>query len=116
MKKITKVQKIQFELMKLASFNNFDGKDVVSDLIKNRDLWKSCVMDRNDLLKLRDIPDNVWNVDVLYILTEQKNLEALIEISEYWFPNKLNVIEKKEANELLRMGGGTDVILSIWWD
>ena len=80
MEKINKTQKLVFELMKKATFNEFDGKKVVKDLIENRDLWRAVVMDREgyspynesllviDLIKLRDLEADVYNVDTVFIL------------------------------------------------
>ena len=74
---INEVQKLQFELMKIATFNSFDGKEVVKDLEDNQDLWTGAIMKRNDLIPLRDIHDNYWNVDTLYRKnTKTKNLKC----------------------------------------
>ena len=39
-------QQLQFELMRLASFNNFDGDQVVDDLQANPALWEDAMMGR----------------------------------------------------------------------
>lgn len=42
---INPVQKLQLELMRMASFNYFDGGKVVDDLVGNKGLWRGVVMD-----------------------------------------------------------------------
>lgn len=61
------IQDLHFELMRRASFNDFDGESVVNTLKEHRDLWKGAIMDRDNLIPLRDIPSNYWNVDTLYL-------------------------------------------------
>jgi hypothetical protein len=79
------IQDIQFQLMEEASFNGFDGKQVVRDLKAHPELWEGVVMDRAGypdrdsagfggcicLIKLRDISENYWNVDTVYILAKK---------------------------------------------
>ena len=63
---INHVQALQFELMKAASFNSFDGEAIVKSLLAHRELWTAAVMTRfRDIIYLRDMPDNLWNVDTL---------------------------------------------------
>lgn len=82
------VQEIQFELIKRASFNNFNGKQIVKDLQKNKKLWKGVIMAREayskpiNLINLRDIQKNTWNVDTLYILSNKKNDRKLEQLTD----------------------------------
>src|SRR5258708_7624536 len=67
------VQEIQLELMRRKQFNSFDGPKIVASLRQHRSLWRAVLMDRSggmDLIKLRDLPDNYWNVDELFIMTD----------------------------------------------
>src|SRR3954469_23926284 len=75
-------QDIQLELIRRLRFNMFDGQRVYDFLMKHRQLWQGVVMDRfgfvttDDtginwgLIKLRDLPANLWNVDTLFVMTE----------------------------------------------
>ena len=61
----------------------FDGERVYASLLQHRDLWLAVLLDRpgianyaeptsllmSGLIKLRDLPDDCWNADTLYILT-----------------------------------------------
>jgi len=70
-------QELQFELMKKASFNDFQAEQVVGDLKANAHLWDAALMDQPGLMKLRDLPEDIWNVSTLYILTGIKKRSAL---------------------------------------
>ena len=70
MRKINKVQKAVLKLMELSSFNRFDGKKVVKDLIDNSDKWIGAIWGRfvyMTMLPLRDIPEGYYNADTLYL-------------------------------------------------
>src|SRR5688500_4589356 len=77
------VQQIQLELMRRSTFNTFDGPKVVASLERHRYLWLAAYMDSFgvyskehphwiasfSLIKLRDLPEGVWHVDTLCLLT-----------------------------------------------
>jgi hypothetical protein len=87
-------QEIQLELMHRWQYNAFDGERVTASQLKHRALWRAVIMDRFcfskpgklpsiGLLKLRDLPDNIWNVDTMYILTAgTENAHRLATIIE----------------------------------
>jgi len=138
MVKTERIQALNLELMQIASFNDFDGEQVVKDLKANRDLWRGAVMDRGaysaayqyskegmkahlepiDLIKLRDIQEG-WNVDTLYIrpvIGREKDLEML---ARTWGADEVSWIAPEKAQTLL--GGTLDKvgdfgILRVWWD
>ena len=91
---LPEVQRINLRLMEIASFNNFDGPKIVLSLLKNKDLWQACLMDREAnwtpfdvnerksslsicLIKLRDMADEtvkrlgrqIWNVHSFHCST-----------------------------------------------
>ena len=122
-----KVQKLQLKLIERASFNNFEGKKVVADLIEHKDLWRGVVMDRAgysfreqpsgeviDLIKLRDIEDDYWNVDTLYILTSGKDDTKLVSLAKSWGADEIDWYDEEKSSDL--MGGGDGKILRIWFD
>ena len=77
------VQDIQLELLRRTSFNALDGEKVHATLLKHQDLWLAALLDKpgvpnysepghltiSGLIKLRDLADNTWNADTLFILT-----------------------------------------------
>lgn len=99
------VQDIQLELIRRTAFNNFNGTQIVSDLEKHRDLWLSVLIDRPcDIdIKLRDLPENIWNVDTLFILSSGKDDEELELLAESWRPDNINWLKARR-------------IMCIWWD
>jgi hypothetical protein len=116
MSTLTKVQELQFELMKLASFNSFDGEKVVADLIKHKDLWQGCILDREDLMKLRDISDNCWTADTLYILTTGKNDKKLQKLAKKWKADAVDCLSGEDASRKLGTSDLQGQVLRVWWD
>jgi hypothetical protein len=80
------VQDIQLELLPRTSFNALDGEKVCASLLQHRHLWLAALLDRPGvpnyaepgllltagLIKLRDLPDNLWNADTLFVLTRTR--------------------------------------------
>src|SRR5262245_439308 len=77
------VQEIQLELIRRTNFNDFKGERVCTLLEQHRELWRSALFDRpgitnyaepsqlliSGLIKLRDLEDNIWNADTLFVFT-----------------------------------------------
>lgn len=131
---ISDMQLLQFNIMRHSSFNEFDGDRVVDSLIANRRLWRGVVMDRAGhtgmnprpiesvicLIKLRDIEDDVWNVDTVFILPSGVDDNALFQLAESdeWAADEVDWIVGREAQSMLG-SYGADVpsrILRVWWD
>ena len=87
------VQELQFELMRRASGDGYNANKMIAFLLEHQPLWDAVLMDRIHLFwnsavrsiklpalyKLRDLPDNYWNVDKLYVLTpDEASRDALI--------------------------------------
>ena len=78
------VQDIQLELIRRTTFNAMNGERIVASLLAHRDLWLAALLDRpgvpnyskpgqllmSGLIKLRDLPENYWNADTLFLLTQ----------------------------------------------
>lgn len=127
------VQEIQLELIRRRRFNDFDGERVCELLGRHRGLWKSVIFDRlgqlsvkrpgnlpmGGLIKLRDLEDNIWNVDHLFVLThtaegaralcvafEEANIGAMPRVHE----------DSDEVDMALGTGGEQIGLLTVWWD
>jgi hypothetical protein len=120
------IQELQFELIKRASFNGFDGERVVSSLLEHKDLWRGVVMDtasycshnefgqepeeKINLTKLLNIENNLWSVDTLYILPQTGKEKELVELAETWEADEVSYgqyhLGIPNAPEVLR----------VWWD
>ncbi|MEZ4732179.1 MAG: hypothetical protein R3E79_34105 [Caldilineaceae bacterium] len=124
------VQEIQLELIRRTQFNAFDGKKVVASLLRHRALWIAAVMESSygsgihhlsgaGLLKLRDLPLNVWHVDTLYVLTEDAQrahqFARLIE-EEGWGQEVQVIDDEREVQRALGGGEPGQAIVSVWWD
>jgi hypothetical protein len=127
------VQDIQLELIRRTRFNAFDGERVVASLLQNRQLWLAVLLDHagesppygsallliDGLIKLRDLPDNIWNTDTLYVLTPSP--ETAHELSQHLSDDKLGgeivVYDDPEETESALGEMGHDYgLLTVWWD
>jgi hypothetical protein len=127
------VQDIQLELLRRTSFNDLVGEKVHASLLKHRHLWLAVLLDRPGvpdyvepgllllagLIKLRDLPDNIWNADTLFILTQTGLLArelARVAEEEDW-AGEVRVYENQtEIDRALGTGRQEYGLLSVWWD
>ena len=129
-------QDIQLELLRRTQFNTMNGERIVASLLKHRDLWMAVLLDRqglanhaepglllmSGLIKLRDLPYNVWNADTLFILTrthEQANrmAQVIAEEEDDWVGGMTHVYdEQAEIDRALGTGRKNNGLLSVWWD
>ncbi len=128
---LPEVQRLNLRLMEIATFNEFDGTEVVKSLLNNKDLWQACLMDRKGygdicLIKLRDMMDEevkrlgrqIWNVDTLFIVpqADTRIQVRLFRLAKTWEADEVDWILSPKAGSLLG-GGITNLpILRVWWD
>jgi hypothetical protein len=127
------VQDIQLELLRRTSFNALDGEKVMASLLKHRHLWLAALLDRpgipnyaepshlltSGLIKLRDLPANLWNADTLFLLTRtrrQAHELAQIAESEDWGGETQVHDEQLEIDRALGTGRQEYGLVSVWWD
>ena len=112
------VQEIQLELIRRHQHNYFEGEKVAADLMAHREWWEAVLMDASaGLVKLRDLADNFWNVDTLYILaTNEHSARRLAELGERWLADTVAVYDEEETN--WELGGGIEEqrLVTMWWD
>ena len=127
------VQEIQLELLRRTKFNALDGERIADSLLRHRDLWLAAILDRPgvpnyrepspllslELIKLRDLDQNFWNADTLFILTRTHELaRQLGEIAqkEDW-AGEVQVFEnQEEIDTALGVSGEDYGLISVWWD
>ena len=127
------VQDIQLELLRRARWNALDGERVVASLLKHRHLWLAAALDRpglpnyaepshllmSGLIKLRDMPDNFWNADTLFLLTstcEQARELARIAEQEDWGGEVHVHVDQQELDRALGSGRQEYGLVEVWWD
>jgi len=127
------VQDIQLELLRRTSFNALDGEKVVASLLKHRHLWVACLLDRigypnyaeptdllmSGLIKLRDLSENFWNADKLFILTstrDQAERMAQVAHDDEWGGEVRVYKDQVEMDRALGTGRQEFGLLSVWWD
>lgn len=127
------VQEIQLELLRRTRFNALDGERVYASLVQHRDLWTAALLDRPGvpnyaepshlltagLIKLRDLPDNLWNADTLFLLTPTRHsAEELARVAdeEDWGGEIHVYSQQDKMDRALGMGRQVYGLLSIWWD
>ncbi len=122
------VQEIQLELIRRTRPGEFGSERVLADLAAHRDLWEAAMMDsfcfsnpgklpRIGLIKLRDLPENFWNADSLYILTpDLSSARALAVIAETWGGMVLVHEDLEDVQSALGGTGRDQAVISVWWD
>jgi hypothetical protein len=127
------VQDIQLELLRRTRFNDLDGERVVASLLKHHDLWLAVLLDRpgipnyaeqhllltSGLIKLRDLRDNIWNADTLFILTrtreQARQIGRIVEEEEWGGSVQLHE-DQEEIDRALGTGRKEYGLVSVWWD
>lgn len=127
------VQDIQLELLRRTKFNALDGERVVASLLKRRHLWLAALLDRpglpnyaepthlliSGLIKLRDLPDNLWNADTLFILTPTRDAAselARIIAEENWGGEVWVQTDQHELDQAVGSGRREYGLVQVWWD
>lgn len=126
------VQDIQLELIRRSG-----GRKLYEFLLEFRHLWIAAFMDRlfphshratsliqlPALYQLRDLPQNYWNVDTLYVLTDgESNQKALIDRGlerNLWDESMLKPYDAEHSYHAIRLGGFHVEhlrVFSVWWD
>jgi hypothetical protein len=71
------------------------------------------------LIKLRDLRDNLWNADTLFVLTPTRQDAAeLARIAEEedWGGEVCAYRDQQEMDRALGTGRQDSGLLSVWWD
>lgn len=123
--KISQIQEIQIQLLRLSTFNELDGDRVADDLLAHRDLWLSFMIDREaygpfyrlreiyekgakkgelpvapiDTIRLRDM-HQIWNVDALFILPAPRKEGVLERLAQSWNANEINWYDPGDARHI----------------
>jgi hypothetical protein len=109
------------------------GGRIAESLLAHRELWLAALLDRPGvpdyseprlllalgLIKLRDLPDNFWNADTLFILTrtrEQARELARVAEEEDWAGEVRVYDGQEEIDRALGTGRREYGLLSVWWD
>jgi hypothetical protein len=100
--------------------------------MKHRAYWQAVLLDRpglanyhkpgrllmSGLIKLRDLDDNLWNVDQLFILTAKREqavqLARLIEEEDWGGEKPIVYDDQEEIDSALGVGRQEYGLLSIW--
>jgi hypothetical protein len=127
------VQDIQLELLRRTCFNALDGERVCASLRRHRSLWLAALLDRPGvpdytqpgrllmagLIKLRDLPDDIWNADTLFVLTPtHREADELARIAEEedWGGEVRVYQDQAEIDRAVGAGRLGHGLVSVWWD
>jgi hypothetical protein len=117
------IQDIQLELIRRADFNAFDGPYVADSLLTNRALWQAVLIIRmgdlqGGLIQLRDLPDNLWNVDTLCIwAADEWAAYRLAELGEQqWAADSVVVHNMETTGDALGDTDPAGPLVTLWWD
>ena len=71
------------------------------------------------LIKLRDLPDNLWNADTLIVLTathtQARDLARIAE-EEDWAGGVYVYENQDEIDRALGIGRDAYGLMTVWWD
>jgi hypothetical protein len=102
--------------------------------MKHREHWQAVLLDRpgvanyqkprhllmTGLIKLRDLDDNIWNADQLFILTAKREqavqLARIIEEEDWGGEKPILHDDQEETDSALGVGRQEYGLQSIWWD
>jgi hypothetical protein len=102
--------------------------------MKHREHWQAVLLDRPGvanyqkprhlpmagLIKLRDLDDNIWNADQLFILTPEREqavqLARIIEEEDWGGEKPILHDDQEETDSALGVGRQEYGLQSIWWD
>ncbi len=120
------VQDIHLELIRRTQYNFFEGQQVLADLLAHRADWQAVMLDSSNLagggcfgglIKLRDLADNIYNVDTLYMLAvNEAAAQRLANFAEEWQADDVQIYDQNATNE--RLGNSDDAmrLVTMWWD
>jgi hypothetical protein len=120
-RKISSAQKFQLKVIARTNFNFCNGRRIAELLKENKKMWCSVLMPL-DFISLRDMEENCWHADTLYIYAEegyQYPLEELVR--EQFNANEVHWIGSSGAADMLgdssiSLENKSQMILSVWWD
>jgi hypothetical protein len=120
------VQEIHLELIRRSQHNNFDGKQVFADLLAHRADWQAVLFDTyalvggsglSGLIKLRDMAEDFYNVDTLYILAvDEAAAQRLAALAEPWLADTVVIHDQNETDDHLGGCDGNLRVVMMWWD
>ena len=119
---LSEIQDLQLKVIGYTDQNNLDGKKLEKVLRQNHHLWRAVIMPSNQLYPLRDMENDEWSADTLYILArEGKESELERLANEHFEADEINWIGNNRALELLGywkkdIADNPKFILSVWWD
>jgi hypothetical protein len=132
-------QDLQFTLMRMASFNNFDGGYVADSLAANSELWEAWILDRESygaayaMDQVRRAVEKGEEPNKRFAKVTPIDLIRLRDLAAgYWNVDALYVLpvkgKEKDLELLARRDWGADEIdwvsgqdagtevLRVWWD
>ena len=143
-------QELFLQMIEHASFNELDGLKISSDLRTNKNLWRAVMItslvqpvyerrenpfhranppvsliNRVNLIVLRDLPTDHINLDTIIIYTEPGKQDELEQLSQMWKPS--DIIWYKAKDSFKAMGEAfvkmkkefkvdDNVLLLLWWE
>jgi hypothetical protein len=124
------VQEVRLELIRRTLFNAFHGETVANTLLEHRPLWEAVILDRccffnggklpsGGLIKLRDLSENQWNVDTLFVLTPNaRSAQELVRLAEKdgWGGEVFVYDDPEDVDRALGDSDEGRVVVKFWWD
>jgi len=120
--KVGELQKLQLDIIAHTSFNSLDGRKIKELLLENCQLWRAVIIHGKEFLLLRELENDIWMADTIYILARvgsESQLEELVtenfEADEvHWVRDEMALVLFRNMENYLEQN--PPPVLSVWWD
>lgn len=136
---INNTQEAQFKMWLRINPDSFDPEPIIESLREYEELWRGAIMDRSghvflerikrpviehdlvssiDLIKLRDIGDDHWNVDTMFILASGVDDVKLELLATTWGADEVSWLdwETDIGFDIGSRPTSKFKVLRVWWD
>ena len=108
-KSLSRYQEIMLDLIESISFNRYYGETIVKFLKDNYSIWTSVIPGGITGLILRDLPENVFHADSIFIMPSEGNYD---ECKKIILANK-GLLHYDEFHDSKDYGIN---YIELWWD
>lgn len=124
MAELTHVQKLQLDLIRCISFNDFDGQLVAEGLLAHADLWVTAISAHSyqphPVYRLfEELSDDMWSADRLWIMAiDEVAARRLVDLCRtQWQADEAGIYDYSQDPQLSKLTMiDSEVLVTAWWD
>jgi hypothetical protein len=117
MRRVDLLHILQLNLMEEIATGVLTRERVLDEVLRRRETWELALTMTDDLIPLRDLPGDYWNVDRLYLVAEPGQEAGLEALARTWEADEVVWLDGRVAQ--IAMGGHwrpEPQVLIVWWD